>query len=172
MRVIAGLLLVAAALSQPAPMMTRVSAWVEANQKAVVSELLETLAVPERGGGPAEHPPERGAPAGACSNVTGSASRSSRPAATRSYTAPCDVAGAARTILFYCHYDGQPVESEGLEAAGPVHAGAAPRAHGAAARAGRSEIRGAVRTGLAPVREVGLRRQVADRRAGLRRSTP
>ena len=37
MRVIACLLVVAAALSQSAPMMTRASAWVEANQKAVIS---------------------------------------------------------------------------------------------------------------------------------------
>jgi acetylornithine deacetylase/succinyl-diaminopimelate desuccinylase-like protein len=109
MRVIAGLLLVAAASSQPAPVMTGVSRWVEAHQKAVITELLETLAIPNVAADRAnirrnaEHLRGLLEHHGFRSEVL---ETSGNPLVYGSL----DVAGAARTILFYCHYDGQPVD--------------------------------------------------------------
>ncbi len=109
MRVIAGLLLVAAALSQPAPMMTRVSAWVEANQKAVISELLETLAVPNVAADRANIRRNAEHLRGLLEHH-GFRSEVLETSGNPLVYASLDVAGAARTILFYCHYDGQPVD--------------------------------------------------------------
>ena len=38
------------------------------------------------------------------------------------------VPGAQRTLLFYAHYDGQPVDPKGMEPGQPVYAGVARRA--------------------------------------------
>ena len=50
--------------------------------------------------------------------------------------------GATRTLLLYCHYDGQPVDREGVEAGRSVHAGAAD------GDGGSGRHRYSVRTGL------------------------
>ena len=55
--------------------------------------------------------------------------------------------GATRTILFYCHYDGQPVDRREMEPARSLQACRARR-----------------RDGRAHLRAVGVRRQGADRR--------
>src|SRR5262245_31924210 len=109
MRVIVGLLLVAAASSQAAPMTTAVSAWVEAHQKAVIGELLGTLAIPNVAADRANIRRNADHLRGLLEHhrfKSEGLETSGNPLVFGSL----DVAGAARTILFCCHYDGQPVD--------------------------------------------------------------
>lgn len=122
MHVIPSFLFLAALLFQAAPLRTSVTAWVDAHQKEIVTELLDTLAIPnvaadranirrnadhlrallERHGFGAELLETSGNPL-----VFGS----------------MPVPGATRTILFYCHYDGQPVDPKAWKQPDPFTAG-------------------------------------------------
>ena len=90
----------------------------DAHQAQVLGELVELLVHPERRRRQAEHPPQRRAPA--------------RNAARHGFTAELlettgnplvygelRVPGATRTLLFYCHYDGQPVDAKEWKQADP-----------------------------------------------------
>jgi len=92
----------------PAGLKQKVDAWVTANQRAIVKELVELLAIPNV--------------AADRENIRKSATRLRDMLARRGLTAELlettgnpliwgelKVAGATRTILLYAHYDGQPV---------------------------------------------------------------
>ena len=109
MRVIAGLVLVAAAASQPPSLSTAVSTWVAAHQKAIVTELLDVLTIPNVA---ADRP-----------NIRRNAEHLQALLGRHGFRAELletsgnplvfgvlDTPGATRTLLFYCHYDGQPVD--------------------------------------------------------------
>jgi acetylornithine deacetylase/succinyl-diaminopimelate desuccinylase-like protein len=104
-----GLLIVALLAPQPDNLKTSVSAWVDAHQKAIVGELLETLAIPNVA---ADKP-----------NIRRNAEHLRAMLARHGFTpeilettgnplvyGALIVPGATRTVLFYCHYDGQPVD--------------------------------------------------------------
>jgi acetylornithine deacetylase/succinyl-diaminopimelate desuccinylase-like protein len=88
---------------------TTVSTWVGAHEKAIVGELLEALAIPNVA---ADQP-----------NIRRNAEHLRAMLARHGFTpeilettgnplvyGALNVPGATRTILFYCHYDGQPVD--------------------------------------------------------------
>jgi acetylornithine deacetylase/succinyl-diaminopimelate desuccinylase-like protein len=105
-----GLLVLALFVPQAADLKTSVSTWVEAHQRQIVAELLETLGVPNVAADKpnirrnAEHLRVQLGRHGFASEIL---ETTGNPLV---YGA-LNVAGAARTVLFYCHYDGQPVDS-------------------------------------------------------------
>jgi acetylornithine deacetylase/succinyl-diaminopimelate desuccinylase-like protein len=107
-RLAAGLLALAVS-AQPADLKTRVSGWVGAHQREIVAELLETLAIPNVAADRAnirrnaEHLRAMLARRGFASEIL-------ETAGNPLVYAALEVPGAARTVLFYCHYDGQPVD--------------------------------------------------------------
>ncbi len=118
MRVIATLTLGAAVLAQAAPLRTSVTDWVDTNQKAILTELVETLAIPNVASDGAnirrnaEHLRALLARHGFESELL---ETSGNPLVFGSMTVP----GATRTVLFYCHYDGQPVDPKAWKQADP-----------------------------------------------------
>jgi acetylornithine deacetylase/succinyl-diaminopimelate desuccinylase-like protein len=90
---------------------TAISAWVESNQREIVGELLETLSIPNVAADRAnirknaEH-------LRAMLTRHGFASEILETAGNPLVYGALDVPGATRTILFYCHYDGQPVDAK------------------------------------------------------------
>jgi len=106
---IAGLLAVSL-LAQAVDLRTSVSTWVGAHQKEIVGELLEALAIPNVA---ADRP-----------NIRRNAEHLRAMLARHGFTpeiletagnplvyGALNVPGATRTVLFYCHYDGQPVDA-------------------------------------------------------------
>ena len=103
---------------------TVVGAWVSAHQPQIVKELVDLLAIPNVAADRA--------------NIRRNAEHLRGMLAARGFKAELletggnplvygelAVPGATRTLLLYSHYDGQPVDAEGVEAGGSVHAGAA-----------------------------------------------
>jgi acetylornithine deacetylase/succinyl-diaminopimelate desuccinylase-like protein len=95
-------------VAQPAGLKQKVDAWVTANQRAIVTELAELLAIPNVAADRA--------------NIRKNATRLREMLARRGLTAEIlettgnplvwgemKAAGATRTLLIYAHYDGQPV---------------------------------------------------------------
>jgi acetylornithine deacetylase/succinyl-diaminopimelate desuccinylase-like protein len=95
----------------PAGLKQKVDAWVTANQRAIVTELVDLLAIPNV--------------AADRENIRKNATRLREMLVKRGLTAEIlettgnplvwgemKVAGAARTILLYAHYDGQPVNAK------------------------------------------------------------
>ena len=98
-------------LAQPADLKTSVSAWVDAHQSQIVGELLDALAIPNVA---ADQPNIRRNAEHLRGLLTRHGFRSEILETTGNplvYGA-LDVAGATRTVLFYCHYDGQPVDAK------------------------------------------------------------
>ena len=108
--VLAVLSMTAGVAAQPADLRARVSGYVASNQKQIVGELLELLAIPNVA---ADRP-----------NIRRNAAHLQGLLARHGLSAEIletdgnplvygvrNVSGATRTILFYCHYDGQPVDS-------------------------------------------------------------
>ncbi|MCI0433887.1 MAG: M20/M25/M40 family metallo-hydrolase, partial [Gemmatimonadetes bacterium] len=96
----------------------RTEAWAGANQRAIVSELLDLLAIPNVA---ADRP-----------NIERNATFLQAALAKRGFTAELlptqgnplvwgerRVSGAATTVLVYCHFDGQPVSAKGWAQAHP-----------------------------------------------------
>jgi acetylornithine deacetylase/succinyl-diaminopimelate desuccinylase-like protein len=104
-------LVVALLAQQPGDLRASVSAWVDAHQKEIVGELLDTLAIPNVAADKpnirrnAEHLRGVLARHGFASEIL---ETDGNPLVYGALTVP----GAARTILFYCHYDGQPVDAK------------------------------------------------------------
>ena len=104
------ILLLAGALicQDQASLKTTISAWVDSHQREIVGELLETLAIPnvasDRAGirRNAEHLRAMLARHGFTPEIL-------ETGGNPLVYGAMDVQGATRTILFYCHYDGQPV---------------------------------------------------------------
>src|SRR5687767_430161 len=107
--VLAVLLMTAVVAAQPADLRARVSAYVESNRKQIVGDLLELLAIPNV--------------AADRTNIRRNAEHLKGLLTRHGLTAEIletegnplvygalNVAGATRTVLFYCHYDGQPVD--------------------------------------------------------------
>jgi acetylornithine deacetylase/succinyl-diaminopimelate desuccinylase-like protein len=96
-------------LSQSDSLKISVSTWVDAHQREVVGELLETLAIPNVAADKpnirrnAEHLRALLGRHGFASEIL---ETTGNPLVYGALTVP----GATRTILFYCHYDGQPVD--------------------------------------------------------------
>ncbi len=95
----------------PTDLRTRMDGWVEKNQQAVVRELVEVLSIPNV--------------AADTANIRKNAEWLRGALAKRGFTAQVletvgnplvfgemTVPGAARTMLFYAHYDGQPVDAK------------------------------------------------------------
>ena len=105
---IAGLLVVSL-LAQTVDLKAGMSTWVGAHQREVVNELLEALAIPNVAADKpgirrnADHLKVMLARHGFAAEIL---ETTGNPLV---YGA-LDVPGAARTVLFYCHYDGQPVD--------------------------------------------------------------
>jgi acetylornithine deacetylase/succinyl-diaminopimelate desuccinylase-like protein len=106
------LLLDPAVAQQQSPWPARVREWVAANQAAIVTELLDLLAIPNVA---ADRP-----------NIRRNAEQLARMFSKRGFTAELlettgnplvyaelTVPGAAGTLLLYIHYDGQPVDPKG-----------------------------------------------------------
>jgi acetylornithine deacetylase/succinyl-diaminopimelate desuccinylase-like protein len=104
-----GLLILALLAPQSDNLKTTVSTWVGAHQKEIVGELLEALAIPNVA---ADKP-----------NIRRNAEHLRAMLARHGFTpeiletagnplvyGALNVPGATRTVLFYCHYDGQPVD--------------------------------------------------------------
>ena len=108
MKILASLSAIAL-LAQAGTLHSTVSAWVDAHQKAIVAELTETLAIPNVAADRANIRRNADYLRGLLAKRGFSAElldTSGNPLVFGSLTA----AGATRTILFYCHYDGQPVD--------------------------------------------------------------
>jgi len=97
------------AAQPPGDLLTRVRADVETHREAIVGELLELLAIPNVAADKpnirrnAEHLREMLIRRGFTSEMLETAGN---PLVFGTLNAP----GATRTVLFYCHYDGQPVD--------------------------------------------------------------
>src|SRR5258708_29755756 len=104
-----GLLVLALFVPQAADLKTSVSTWVAAHQRQIVAELLETLGIPN---GAAEKPNIRrnAEPLRVLLGRHGFASEILETTGNPLVYGALNVPGAARTVLFYCHYDGQPVD--------------------------------------------------------------
>jgi acetylornithine deacetylase/succinyl-diaminopimelate desuccinylase-like protein len=110
MRLDAAVLFLTAVLAQPAgDLRTSVRSFVDAHQREIVGELLEALAIPNVA---ADKP-----------NIRRNAEHFKTMLARHGFTSEIlettgnplvygalNVGGATRTVLFYCHYDGQPVD--------------------------------------------------------------
>ena len=111
MRTVQSMAIVALLLAQPGGgLRTQVAGWVDAHQKAVVGELLDLLSIPNVA---ADKP-----------NIRRNAEHLRGLLTRHGFTAELletdgnplvygalTVPGATRTVLFYCHYDGQPVDA-------------------------------------------------------------
>ena len=110
MRAVMAALLSATLLAQPADLRRTVTSHVETHQKAIVGELLELLAIPNVAADRANI--RRNA-----DHLRGLLTRHGLTAEILETTGnplvygALDVPGASRTVLFYCHYDGQPVDA-------------------------------------------------------------
>ncbi|HTI38275.1 MAG TPA: M20/M25/M40 family metallo-hydrolase [Vicinamibacterales bacterium] len=95
--------------AQPLDLRSSVTTWVDAHQKPVLQELLQLLAIPNVA---ADRP-----------NIRRNAEKLQQMLAARGFKAELletdgnplvygdlNVPGASRTLLLYCHYDGQPVQ--------------------------------------------------------------
>jgi acetylornithine deacetylase/succinyl-diaminopimelate desuccinylase-like protein len=106
---IAALLLSAALVSQPADLRSTVGAWTDAHRQAVLDELIALLSIPNVARDTpnirrnAEHIRGMLARRGFAAEIL---ETSGNPLVYGSLAVP----GATRTVLFYCHYDGQPVD--------------------------------------------------------------
>ena len=102
----------------PAALKQKVDAWVAANQRAIVAELVELLAIPNV--------------AADRENIRRNATRLREMLARRGLTAEIlettgnplvwgelKVPGATRTLLLYAHYDGQPVDPKAWKQPSP-----------------------------------------------------
>ncbi len=131
--------LVSASSSPPAGLKQKVDAWVSANQRAIVTELVELLAIPNV--------------AADRENIRKNAARLRNMLARRGFTAETlettgnplvwgelKAPGATRTLLLYAHYDGQPVNPQDWRQPSPFTP---------ILRAGRMEDGGAEVPGLA-----------------------
>ncbi len=104
-----GLLVLALFVPQAADLKTSVSTWVAAHQRQIVAELLETLGIPNVAADKpnirrnAEH-------LRVLLGRHGFASEILETTGNPLVYGALNVPGAARTVLFYCHYDGQPVD--------------------------------------------------------------
>jgi acetylornithine deacetylase/succinyl-diaminopimelate desuccinylase-like protein len=109
MRVLAALLLSLALVSQPADLKSTVSAWASAHRQAVLDELVALLSIPNVASDKpnirrnAEHIRGMLATRGIAAEIL---ETTGNPLVYGSLAVP----GATRTVLFYCHYDGQPVD--------------------------------------------------------------
>ena len=114
----------------------------------------------------AEHPAERGAPARPCWRGTASPRRFWRPTGNPLVYGALNVPGATRTVLFYCHYDGQPVDPKAWKQPDPftpvLRRG---RLAGPARHAAIPQTVARYDPEIAHLRAVRVRRQGADRRA-------
>ncbi len=103
-------LICATLLAQPAELKTRISTWAADHQTEIVGELMNVLAIPNVA---ADRP-----------NIRRNAEHLRTMLGRHGFNAEIlettgnplvygalDVAGATRTLLFYCHYDGQPVDA-------------------------------------------------------------
>ena len=113
-----GFLVLALLLAQSDNLKTRVSAWVDGHQKAIVGELLAALAIPNVAADKpnirrnAEHLRAMLARHGFTPEIL---ETTGNPLVYGELTVP----GARRTVLFYCHYDGQPVDPKKWNQADP-----------------------------------------------------
>lgn len=110
MRLVAAALLLTTVLAQQAgDLRTGVRSFVDTHQRAIVAELLDLLAIPNVAADKvnirrnAEH-------LRALLGRHGFASEILETAGNPLVYGAMNVPGAARTLLFYCHYDGQPVD--------------------------------------------------------------
>ena len=109
MRLVRALLLSFTLVLQPGDLRRSVSDYVARNEKPIVAELLELLAIPNVAADRANI--RRNA-----EHLRGLLSRHGlraemlETAGNPLVYGALDVPGAARTVLFYCHYDGQPVD--------------------------------------------------------------
>jgi len=103
------LLLSVALVSQTADLKSTVSAWAGAHRQAVLEELTALLSIPNVASDKpnirrnAEHIREMFAKRGIAAEIL---ETTGNPLVYGGLTVP----GATRTVLFYCHYDGQPVD--------------------------------------------------------------
>lgn len=108
----------AAGAQQPAPWGPKVRAWIQANERPVVNELLDLLAIPNVAADKA--------------NIRRNAERLREMFQKRGFVAELletagnplvygelKVPGATRTLLLYSHYDGQPVDPKGWKQPDP-----------------------------------------------------
>jgi acetylornithine deacetylase/succinyl-diaminopimelate desuccinylase-like protein len=108
--IVAGLFALAS-FQQPGDLGARVRSFVSANEKAIVAELLELLAIPNVAADRAnirrnaEHLKTLLTRHGLNGEILETAGN---PLVYGAMNVP----GATRTILFYCHYDGQPVDAK------------------------------------------------------------
>ena len=109
MRLVTALLLSGALVFPQADLRATVSAWVDAHRLAVIDELRGLLAIPNVAADTpnirrnAEHLREMMAKRGLAAEIL---ETTGNPLVYGTLNTP----GARRTILFYCHYDGQPVD--------------------------------------------------------------
>ena len=109
MRIAAALLLSVALVSQTPDLGSVVSGWAGAHRQAVLDELTALLSIPNVASDTpnirrnAEHIREMFAKRGIAAEIL---ETTGNPLVYGSLTVP----GATRTVLFYCHYDGQPVD--------------------------------------------------------------
>jgi acetylornithine deacetylase/succinyl-diaminopimelate desuccinylase-like protein len=109
MRLIAAWLLLMALVSQTADLNTTVSAWTGAHRQAILDELTALLSIPNVATDKrnirrnAEHIREMFEKRGIAAEIL---ETTGNPLVYGSLPVP----GATRTVLFYCHYDGQPVD--------------------------------------------------------------
>src|SRR5829696_141888 len=96
--------------AQPQDLRARVGAYVEANQQKIVGELLELLAIPNIA---ADKPNMRRNAEHLRGLLVrhGFAAEILETSGNPLVYGALDVPGATRTVLFYCHYDGQPVDA-------------------------------------------------------------
>jgi acetylornithine deacetylase/succinyl-diaminopimelate desuccinylase-like protein len=118
MRLLTALLLSLALSLQAGDLRRTVSAYVTRHEKQIVGELLELLAIPNIAADRANI--RRNA-----EHLRGLLTRRGLTAELLETTGnplvygALNVPGAARTVLFYCHYDGQPVEASKWNQPGP-----------------------------------------------------
>lgn len=108
-RIAAALLLSLALVAQPADLKSTVSAWATAHRQAILDELIALLSIPNVASDRtnirrnAEHIREMLAKRGIAAEIL---ETTGNPLVYGRLIVP----GATRTVLFYCHYDGQPVD--------------------------------------------------------------
>lgn len=109
MRIAAAVLLSVALVSQPSDLRSIVSAWTGAHRQAILDELTALLSIPNVATDTpnirrnAEHIRELFEKRGIAAEIL---ETTGNPLVYGSLPVP----GATRTVLFYCHYDGQPVD--------------------------------------------------------------
>jgi len=109
MRISAALLLSLAVVSQPADLKPMVTAWADAHHQAILDELIALLSIPNVASDKpnirrnAEHLRDMLAKRGIAAEIL---ETTCNPLVYGQLAVP----GATRTVLFYCHYDGQPVD--------------------------------------------------------------